>query len=87
MYDHMQDVEALQVLERRLKGDPDCDAAMAHIQAAITVLWDIGDPEGAAERIKEQGYLTTARCNTCGKVMSGAVFCGPCRRRQTGGKA
>ena len=76
--DYMGDVETLQAIARRLSKDPKCKMSNAYIEAAIQTLWDVNDPEGAADRIREQGHLSTAQCNTCGTIMTGTLQCKEC---------
>ena len=76
--DYMGDVETLQAIARRLSKDPRCSVPNEYIEAAIQELWDVHDPEGAADRIREKGHLSTVQCKDCGTVMTGTLQCGQC---------
>ena len=78
MTTHTQDIEAMQTLERRLRGRPGCEVAVAHIGAAMAALRDLDGPAGATDRNGGRGHRTTAQCSACGTVMLGEVTCETC---------
>ena len=75
MTDYMGDVEYLQDLAKRLGDAPENEIALAYVNAAIQAVWDLSDPEGKADRVRDQGYHTTGQCNICGHVVECLILC------------
>lgn len=75
MTDYMDDVEYLQGLAKRLGDSPENKIAVAYVNVAIQAVWDLDDPEGKADRVRDQGYHTTGQCNVCGKIIGCLILC------------
>ena len=82
MTDHMGDVEYLQGRAKRLGDAPENEMALAYVNAAIQAVCDLSDPEGKADRVRDQGYRTTGQCNVCGKIIECLILC---ERHREGG--
>ena len=75
MTDYMDDVEYMQDLAKRLGDSPENKIATAYVNVAIQAIWDLNDPEGKAERVRDQGYHTTGQCWACGEIVGCLILC------------